>query len=398
MTDVRRSDWTIDEVQALFELPLMALVRRAGRVYEQFHDTDVVHVNQLLSIKTGACPEDCGYCSQSAHHDTGVKPQPLMAVDEVVRTAKRAQAQGVTRFCMGAAWRDVKDNAQFERVLDMVRQVNDLGLEVCATLGMLTADQARRLDEAGLYVYNHNLDTSPEYYESVITTRTYQDRLDTIDNLRTTNITVCCGGIIGMGESVADRISFLHRLATLDPHPESVPINVLSRVPGTPLEGADDVEIHETVRMIATGAGAHAHLGGPHCRGPAPDELLRSGAVLPRRGQLDLHERAQHDAHRDDAVRRPRDRPLDARDDGIASPGARADRPLTRCRSRRRPKRVSRSSPRRGRCRTAVSARREPGRHRYPRVRRTARTDWVRPRRAASGRRLPSTIPPGTGR
>ena len=252
MTDTRRSDWTIDEVQALFELPLMALVRRAGRVYEQFHDTDVVHVNQLLSIKTGACPEDCGYCSQSAHHDTGVKPQPLMAVDEVVRTAKRAQAQGVTRFCMGAAWRDVKDNAQFDRVLDMVRQVNDLGLEVCATLGMLTADQARRLDEAGLYAYNHNLDTSPEYYESVITTRTYQDRLDTIDNLRTTNITVCCGGIIGMGESVGDRISFLHRLATLDPHPESVPINVLSRVPGTPLEGADDVEIHETVRMIAT--------------------------------------------------------------------------------------------------------------------------------------------------
>ncbi|HEY5077516.1 MAG TPA: radical SAM protein, partial [Acidimicrobiia bacterium] len=153
MTDARRSDWTIDEVQALFELPLMALVRRAGRVYEQFHDTDVVHVNQLLSIKTGACPEDCGYCSQSAHHDTGVKPQPLMAVDEVVRTAKRAQAQGVTRFCMGAAWRDVKDNAQFDRVLDMVRQVNDLGLEVCATLGMLTADQARRLDEAGLYAY-----------------------------------------------------------------------------------------------------------------------------------------------------------------------------------------------------------------------------------------------------
>ena len=220
---------------------------------------------------------------------------------------------------MGAAWRDVKDNAQFDRVLDMVRQVNDLGLEVCATLGMLTADQARRLDEAGLYAYNHNLDTSPEYYDSVITTRTYQDRLDTIDNLRTTNITVCCGGIIGMGESVADRISFLHRLATLDPHPESVPINVLSRVPGTPLEDAADVEIDETVRMIAIARGAHAHVGGPHRRGPAPDELLRPGAVLPRRRQLDLHERAQHDAHRDDAVRRPRVRSLDARDDGIAA-------------------------------------------------------------------------------
>jgi biotin synthase len=251
MTDAQRCDWTIDEVRALFELPLLDLIRRAGRVHQQFHDVDVVQVNQLLSIKTGACPEDCGYCAQSAHHDTGVKPQPLMAVDEVVRTAKRAKAQGVTRFCMGAAWRDVKDNAQFDRVLDMVRQVNDLGLEVCATLGMLTADQARRLDEAGLYAYNHNLDTSPEYYDSVITTRTYQERLDTIDNLRTTGITVCCGGIIGMGESVADRISLLHQLATLDPHPESVPINVLSRVPGTPLENADDVEIDETVRMIA---------------------------------------------------------------------------------------------------------------------------------------------------
>jgi biotin synthase len=251
MTDARRSDWTIDEVQALFDLPLMDLVRRAGAVHQQFHDADVVHVNQLLSIKTGACPEDCGYCSQSVHHDTGVKPQPLMDVDEVVRTAKRAKAQGVTLFFMGAAWRYVKDTAQFDRVLDMVRQVNGLGLEVCATLGMLTADQARRLEEAGLYAYNHNLDTSPEYYDSVITTRTYQDRLDTIDNLRTTGITVCCGGIIGMGESASDRVSFLHRLATLDPHPESVPINVLSRVPGTPLEDAADVEIHETVRMIA---------------------------------------------------------------------------------------------------------------------------------------------------
>jgi biotin synthase len=251
MTDAVRSDWTIDEVQALYELPLMDLVRRAGRVHEQFHDVDVVHVNQLLSIKTGACPEDCGYCSQSVHHDTGVKPEPLMPVDEVVRTAKRAKAQGVTRFCMGAAWRDVKDNAQFDRVLDMVRQISDLGLEVCTTLGMLTADQAKKLEQAGLYAYNHNLDTSPEYYDSVITTRTYQERLDTIENLRTTNITVCCGGIIGMGESAADRISFLRQLATLDPHPESVPINVLSRVPGTPLENAEAVEIDETVRMIA---------------------------------------------------------------------------------------------------------------------------------------------------
>ncbi len=251
MTTPVRNDWTIPEVEALFELPLMELVRRSGAVHVEFHDPNVVHVNQLLSIKTGACPEDCGYCSQSVHHDTGVKPEPLMAIDDVVRTAKRAKAQGVTRFCMGAAWRDVKDNAQFERVLEMVRQVNDLGLEVCTTLGMLNADQAQRLEAAGLYAYNHNLDTSPEYYNEVISTRTYQERLDTIAAIRTTNVTVCCGGIIGLGESSADRISFLHQLATLTPHPDSVPINVLSRVPGTPLQDAPDVEIAETVRMIA---------------------------------------------------------------------------------------------------------------------------------------------------
>jgi biotin synthase len=251
MTATVRTDWTMDEVRELFELPLMELVRRASRLHQEFHDPDEVQVNQLLSIKTGACPEDCGYCSQSTHHDTGVKPEPLMDTDEVVRIAKRAKNQGVTRFCMGAAWREVKDNAQFDRVVDMVREVNDLGLEVCVTLGMLTESQAARLDEAGLYAYNHNLDTSPEYYDSVITTRTYQDRLDTIENLRKTNITVCCGGIIGLGESDADRVSFLHRLATLDRHPDSVPINVLSRVPGTPLENAPDVEIDETVRMIA---------------------------------------------------------------------------------------------------------------------------------------------------
>ncbi len=251
MTTAVRTDWTIAEITKLYERPLMELVRSASAVHGEFHDPTEIHVNQLLSIKTGACPEDCGYCSQSVHHNTGVRPEPLMAVDDVVKTAKRAKAQGVTRFCMGAAWRDVKDNAQFERVLDMVRQVNDLGLEVCTTLGMLTAEQAQRLDEAGLYAYNHNLDTSPEYYDSVITTRTYQERLDTIAAVRTTNITVCCGGIIGMGETDADRISFLHQVATQSPHPESVPINVLSRVPGTPLEDAPDVEIAETVRMIA---------------------------------------------------------------------------------------------------------------------------------------------------
>jgi len=251
MTANVRTDWTLSEVRELFERPLLDLVREAGRVHGEFHDPEVVNVNQLLSIKTGACPEDCGYCSQSAHYDTGVKPEPLMQTDEVVRIAKRAKANGVTRFCMGAAWREAKDNAQFDRVVDMVREVSDLGLEVCVTLGMLTADQAQRLDDAGLYAYNHNIDTSPEFYEEVITTRTYQDRLDTIANLRTTNITVCCGGIIGLGESIDDRASFLHQLATMAPHPESVPINVLSRTPGTPLADAPDVDIDETVRVIA---------------------------------------------------------------------------------------------------------------------------------------------------
>ncbi len=251
MTEAQRTDWTIPEITARFETPLLQLVREAAAVHRQFHDPEVVHVNQLLSIKTGACPEDCGYCSQSVHNNTGVKPEPLMNVAEVVRTAKRAQANGVTRFCMGAAWRDVKDNAQFDRVVEIVREVSALGLETCVTLGMMNAAQARRLDDAGLYAYNHNLDTSPEFYDRVITTRTYQDRLDTIAAVRETDITVCCGGIIGMGESDADRISFLHQLATLDPHPDSVPINVLSRVPGTPLENAPDVAADETIRMIA---------------------------------------------------------------------------------------------------------------------------------------------------
>ncbi|MEP6623115.1 MAG: biotin synthase BioB [Acidimicrobiia bacterium] len=251
MTAAVRNDWTLAEISSLFDGPLLDLVREAEAVHREFHDPSVIHVNQLLSIKTGACPEDCGYCSQSVHNDTGVKPEPLMQLDDVVRTAKRAQSNGVTRFCMGAAWREVKDNAQFDRVVEIVREVSALGMETCVTLGMMNAEQAKRLEGAGLYAYNHNLDTSPEFYDQVITTRTYQDRLDTIAAVRETNITVCCGGIIGMGESIDDRISFLHQLATLDPHPDSVPINVLSRVPGTPLEHAPDVNADETVRMIA---------------------------------------------------------------------------------------------------------------------------------------------------
>jgi len=246
-----RHDWSPAEVQALFDAPLMELVYRAAQVHRQFHDPAEVQVCKLISIKTGGCPEDCSYCSQSARYKTEVKAQPLMPKDEVMAIARRAQASGVTRVCMGAAWREVRDNAQFDRVLDMVRSVTDMGLEVCCTLGMLTEHQAKRLEEAGLYAYNHNIDTSPEYYETIITTRTFADRLKTIENVRKTSVTVCCGGIIGLGENAADRVSMLHTLATMTPHPESVPVNVLSKVPGTPLEAEKDVPIWETVRVIA---------------------------------------------------------------------------------------------------------------------------------------------------
>jgi biotin synthase len=252
MTTDSRSDWTISEVDEIFNMPLLDLISEASRVHRAHHDPHVVQVNQLISIKTGGCPEDCAYCSQSVHNDSGIKPKPLMSTAEVVAIAKRARNNGASRVCLGAAWREVRDNRQFERVLDIVTEVTALGVEVCCTLGMLTAEQAKRLDEAGLFAYNHNIDTSPEYYETIITTRSYQERLDTIGHLRDTNITLCCGGIIGMGESVADRISFLHALATLEPHPDSVPINVLSKVEGTPLADQPDVPIDEAVRVIAT--------------------------------------------------------------------------------------------------------------------------------------------------
>jgi biotin synthase len=248
---VIRSDWTRDEVAALYGRPLMDLVRDAAEVHRAHHDPTEVQMCQLLSIKTGGCPEDCSYCSQSVHNESPIKVEPLMALDEVVAVARRAKRNGVTRLCMGAAWRDVKDNAQFDRVVEMVRGVHDEGLEVCVTLGMLTPAQAQRLAEAGLYAYNHNLDTSEEYYPEIISTRTYQERLDTIDAVRTTDVTVCCGGIIGMGESDDDRIGLLHRLATLDPHPESVPINVLAKYDGSKLADAPEVDPTETVRMVA---------------------------------------------------------------------------------------------------------------------------------------------------
>lgn len=247
-----RYDWTREEIRAVHDAPVLELVHRAATVHRAHHDPQEVQVCRLISIKTGGCPEDCGYCSQSAHYDTGVAAQPLMNKAEVLAVAERAKANGVSRICMGAAWRNVRDDTQFEAVLDMVRSVNALGVEVCCTLGMLTEAQARRLEEAGLYAYNHNLDTSREYYGRVTTTRTYDDRLETLANVRKTGVTLCTGGILGLGESVDDRIGLLHTLATMRPHPESVPINILTRVPGTPLADQADVSLWETLRVIAT--------------------------------------------------------------------------------------------------------------------------------------------------
>jgi biotin synthase len=246
-----RHDWQLPEIQALYDLPLLDLVFKAAAVHREHHDAGQVQVCKLISIKTGGCPEDCKYCSQSSRYETEVDASPLMPTDQVLAIAKRAKDAGMTRVCMGAAWREVRDNKQFDRVLEMVRGVNEMGLEVCCTLGMLNEDQARRLEEAGLYAYNHNLDTSKEYYSSVITTRTFDDRLKTIDNIRKTSITVCSGGIMGLGETVADRLSMLQTLSSMTPHPESVPINILSRVAGTPFEKNAEVPFFETLKMIA---------------------------------------------------------------------------------------------------------------------------------------------------
>ena len=211
-----------------------------------------MQVCKLISIKTGGCPEDCAYCAQSARYDTGIESQPVLDTETVVSIARRAKETGVSRVCLGAAWREVRDNAQFDRVLEMVREVASLGLEVCCTLGLLTESQAKRLEQSGLYAYNHNLDTSQRHYRSIITTRSYQDRLNTLQQVRKTNVTVCCGGILGLGESAEDRTDLLHALATMRPHPESVPINILAKVPGTPLAQQPDVPFEETLRVIAT--------------------------------------------------------------------------------------------------------------------------------------------------
>jgi biotin synthase len=245
-----RHDWTVAEVAALYERPLMDLMYAAQSVHRRHFDPNEVQVSTLLSIKTGGCPEDCAYCPQSVRYDTGLEREELMSVEEVVTRAREARDAGATRFCMGAAYRSPKDK-QLECIAAMVREVRALGLETCATLGMLTEDQARTLKAAGLDYYNHNLDTSEAFYGEVITTRTYQDRLDTLDAVRAAGMHVCCGGIVGMGETRKDRIEFLQRLATLPEHPESVPINELVAVAGTPLAGAEKLDPLEFVRTIA---------------------------------------------------------------------------------------------------------------------------------------------------
>ena len=251
MTEVRH-DWTLAEARALHDLPLFTLVDRARAVHRAHHRDGEVELCTLLSVKTGGCPEDCAYCPQSSHHASDVGAEKMLDVPAVLDAARRARAAGSTRFCMGAAWRDVKDGPAFDRVLDMVRGVKSLGLEACCTLGMLTEDQARRLAEAGLDAYNHNLDTSRDAYRSIISTRTYDDRLATLGRVRRAGITVCSGGIIGMGESIDDRCAMLVELARLDPHPESVPVNALVRAKGTPLEALPPVDPLDLVRMIAT--------------------------------------------------------------------------------------------------------------------------------------------------
>ncbi len=246
-----RHDWTVAEIETIYTAPLPDLIFRAQTVHRSYHRPGEVQGCSLLSIKTGGCPEDCAYCPQSAHYKTGVEREGLLSLDAALAAARNAKAQGATRFCMGAAWRDVPKGEPFERVLDMVRGVRALGLEACCTLGMLTEEQAAALAEAGLTAYNHNLDTSAEFYGEIITTRTYGDRLTTLDRVRRSGVTVCCGGIIGMGESRQERYRLLRELSTLNPHPESVPVNMLVRVEGTPLANQGPVDPLELVRMIA---------------------------------------------------------------------------------------------------------------------------------------------------
>tara|TARA_Y100001968_G_scaffold330821_1_gene383683 strand:+ start:6047 stop:7042 length:996 start_codon:yes stop_codon:yes gene_type:complete len=247
-----RHDWTVDEIRGILQKPLMELLWEAQLVHRNANPGYKVQLASLLSVKTGGCQEDCAYCPQSIHNTSDVTGQPDLSVEPVLDQAKAAKKAGADRFCMGWAWREIRDGKNFDAMLEMVKGVRALGLEACVTAGMLTDQQAFRLAQAGLTAYNHNLDTSPEHYEKIITTRTYQERLETLQRVRSAGITICCGGIIGMGESLTDRASLLRVLATMEPHPESVPINSLVAVEGTPLEGLENIDSLEMVRMVAT--------------------------------------------------------------------------------------------------------------------------------------------------
>ena len=247
-----RYEWTVSEIESIYSLPLPELIFQAQLSHRKYHQPGQIQGCVLLSVKTGGCPEDCAYCPQSARYDTGVESTPLLTVEETLSAAASARAQGATRFCMGAAWRDAPHDPRFEQILEMVRGVRALGMEACCTLGMLTQDQANQLAQAGLTAYNHNLDSGPEFYGSIITTRTYEDRLQTLDRVRRAGVTICCGGIIGMGENRESRCRLLEQLATQRPHPESVPINMLVRVAGTPLADQTEIDALELVRTIAT--------------------------------------------------------------------------------------------------------------------------------------------------
>lgn len=247
-----RHDWTKNDIQEIYNQPLLELIYQAATIHRQWHNPQEVQVSTLLSIKTGGCPEDCSYCGQAARYHTDIKVQALLPTETVIAHAQKAKNAGSSRFCMAAAWREVRDNKDFDRIIEMVKAVNAMDMEVCCTLGMLTEQQAQRLHEAGLYAYNHNLDTSEEYYDEIISTRKFDNRIATIENVRKAGITVCSGGIIGLGETTVDRVSMLLTLANMPKHPESVPINALSRVKGTPLENNPKVDIWDMVRMIAT--------------------------------------------------------------------------------------------------------------------------------------------------
>ena len=251
MTEIR-NDWTKEEISEIYHKPLLDLIYEAATIHRENKDYSEVQISSLISIKTGGCPEDCAYCPQAARYNTGVGVHAILPKEEVIAAAEKAKAGGASRLCMGAAWREVRDNRDFDKVIDMVKAVNELDMEVCCTLGMLTESQAQRLADAGLYAYNHNLDTSEEDYKRIITTRTYDDRLKTLEHVRKAKITVCSGGIIGLGETVEDRISMLKTLSNLPKHPESVPINALVPIKGTPLADEARVPVWDMVRMIAT--------------------------------------------------------------------------------------------------------------------------------------------------